>query len=122
MWKFISNEPNENESLSEATEIFHDKLQKNKGGITKKSPKNTLQRKRQKFSADYRGKSFDDIRLMIVELPTKMDSANQRNEVISYMVLTRFLKYWVNLRISRILDPMPFLHHNIHLLSFVVLF
>ena len=31
MWKFISNEPNENESQSEATEIHDDNTQKIRG-------------------------------------------------------------------------------------------
>ena len=45
MWKFISNEPNENESHSEATEIHSDRIQnKNRSNIQKK--KHTLQRKR----------------------------------------------------------------------------
>ena len=39
MWKFISNEPNENESLSEATEICDTKTKKKKRTISKKSPK-----------------------------------------------------------------------------------
>ena len=34
---------------------------------TKKSPKHNLQRNRQKISFDYRNKSFDDLRLMIVD-------------------------------------------------------
>ena len=37
MWKFISNEPNENESQSEATEICDDKIQNKKRSITKKN-------------------------------------------------------------------------------------
>ena len=73
MWKFISNEPNLNESLSELIEIFDDKIQKKKSNISKKSPKHTFQRKRQKFSVDYRGKSFDAFRLMIVDPPQKLD-------------------------------------------------
>ena len=56
MWKFISNEPNENDFLSEATEICDDKIQTNNRTISKKSPKHTLQRKRQKISADYGNK------------------------------------------------------------------
>ena len=55
MWRFISNEPNENESQSEAIEINDDKIQIKKRSITKKSTKHTLQRKRQKI-VDYREK------------------------------------------------------------------
>ena len=50
------------------------KIQKKKRTITKKSPKHTLQRKRQRISVDYRDKSFDDFRLMIVDPPPKLDS------------------------------------------------
>ena len=46
MLKFISNETNENESQSEATEIRDDNIQNKKRSITKKSTKNTLHRKR----------------------------------------------------------------------------
>ena len=56
MWKLISNEPNENEYPSEATEINDDKIQNKKRSITKESTKNNLQRKRQKVTVDYRGK------------------------------------------------------------------
>ena len=48
MWKFISNEPNENKSQSEATEICYDRIQNMKRSINKTSNKHTLQRKRQK--------------------------------------------------------------------------
>ena len=48
MWKFISNEPDENESKSEATETHDTSIQNMKRSITKKSTKHTLQRKRQK--------------------------------------------------------------------------
>ena len=54
-WKFISNEPNENESQSEATEIYDAKIQNKRRSITKKPTKRTLQKKRQK-TVDYRGK------------------------------------------------------------------
>ena len=47
MCNYISPEPNENESQSEATEIRDEKIQNKKRGITKKSTKHTLQRKRQ---------------------------------------------------------------------------
>ena len=51
--RFISNEPNEDESQSEVTEIHNDKIQ-NKKRIYKKYPTNhTLQRNRQK-PVDYR--------------------------------------------------------------------
>ena len=56
MWKLISNEPNENEYPSEATEINDDKIQNKKRSITKESTKKNLQRKRQKVTVDYRGK------------------------------------------------------------------
>ena len=73
MWKFISNEPNENESQSEATEIHDEKIQNNKRSNTKYSTKHTLQIKRQK-TVDYSDKTFDDFRLMIVDPPPKLES------------------------------------------------
>ena len=48
MWKFISNEPNENESQSEATYIKDYNIQNKKSSTTKKPIKHTLQRKKQK--------------------------------------------------------------------------
>ena len=54
MWKFISNDPNENESLSEATEICDDKIRNKKRTISKKMSEHTLQRKRQKIADEYR--------------------------------------------------------------------
>ena len=76
--------------------------------MNKKSPKHTLQRKRQKISVDYRNKSFDDFRLMIVDPTPELDSeesdiissyfvisrVNQSNKVISKMLLTHILKIW----------------------------
>ena len=56
MWKFISNEQNENESQSEVTEICDDKTQNKKRSTTKKRTKHTLQIKRQKITVDYREK------------------------------------------------------------------
>ena len=47
MWKFISNETNENESHSEAIEIHNDKIQNKKRSITKKPTKHNIHRKRQ---------------------------------------------------------------------------
>ena len=49
MWEFISNEPNEKESKSEATEINDDKIKNKKRITTKKPTKRTLQRNRQKI-------------------------------------------------------------------------
>ena len=77
VWKAISNEPNENESQSQATDIQDDKIQNNKRSITKKSTKHTLQRKRQK-TVDYKDKSFDDFRLIIVDPPPKLDSEESK--------------------------------------------
>ena len=48
MRRFISNEPNENESHSKATKIHNKKIQNKKRVITKKSTKHTLQMKGQK--------------------------------------------------------------------------
>ena len=48
LWRFISNEPNEDESQSEATEIHNYKIQNNKRTSNKTSTKHTLKRKRQK--------------------------------------------------------------------------
>ena len=53
LWRFISNEPNENESQSEVTEIRNDKIQNKKRTANKYSTKHTLQKKRQK-PVDYR--------------------------------------------------------------------
>ena len=73
MWKLISNEPNENESQSEATDIHDDNIQNNMRINTKKPTMYTLQRKRQqKF--DYRRTTFDDFRLTIVDPLPKLDS------------------------------------------------
>ena len=80
MWKFISNEPNENESRSEETEIHDDKIQNKKRSTTKYSTNHNLQRKRQKI-VDYREKSFDDFRLIIVDPPQKLDS--EESDIIS---------------------------------------
>ena len=44
MWKFILNEPNENEFMSEATNIRDDKIQNKKMIITEKYNKHTLHR------------------------------------------------------------------------------
>ena len=77
-------------------------------GVLPKKTKHTLHRKRQK-TVDYRDKSFDEFRLMIVGLPPKLDikkskilsssfdisRGNKSNEVISNMVLTHLLKRWV---------------------------
>ena len=73
MWKFISYEPNEIESRIEATDIHDNNIQNKKRSITKKSTNHTLQKKRQKI-VDYRDKSFDDFRLIIVDPPPKLDS------------------------------------------------
>ena len=55
MWRFISNEPNENGYQSEATEIHDDNIQNKKRSVTIKSTKHTDQRKRQK-TVDCRNK------------------------------------------------------------------
>ena len=73
MWKFISNELNEDESESEATEIHSDKIQNKKRTATKYSTKHNLQRKGQK-TVDYRKNTFDDLILMIVDPPPKLNS------------------------------------------------
>ena len=73
MWNFISNEPNGNESHSEATEIHNDKIQNKKSTANKYSTKHTLHRKRQK-SVDYRKNSFDDFRVLIVDPTPKFNS------------------------------------------------
>ena len=49
LWEFISNDLNEDEYQSEATEIHDDKIQNKKRTATKYSTKNTLQIKRQKY-------------------------------------------------------------------------
>ena len=65
LWKFISNEQNENESHSEATEKHNDKIHNKKRTANKYSTKHSLQKKRQK-PFDHRKNLFDDFRLMIV--------------------------------------------------------
>ena len=49
MQEFISNEPNENEYQSEATEIHDERIQNKKRSITKKSTKHNLQIKRKQI-------------------------------------------------------------------------
>ena len=66
LWRFISNEPNEDESQSEVTEIYNDKIQNKNRTANKYSTKHTIQRKRKK-PVDYRNNSFDDFRLIIVD-------------------------------------------------------
>ena len=73
MWGFISNEPNESESHSEATEIHDYNIQNKNRSIARKSTKHTPQRKRQK-TVDCRDKSFDDSRLRIVDPTPKLES------------------------------------------------
>ena len=72
-WRFISNEPNEDEYNSEVTETHHDKIQNKNRTSDKYSTKHTIQINRQK-PVDYRKNSFDDFRLMIVDPYPKMDS------------------------------------------------
>ena len=73
MWKFSFNELNEDESQSEVTETQNDKIQNKKRSATKYSTKHTLQRKRQK-PVDYMKKFFDEIMLMIIDPPQKLES------------------------------------------------
>ena len=73
LWRFISNEPNEYEYHSEATEIHDDKIQNKKRTATKYSTKHNIQRKRQK-KVDYRKKKNYDFRLMILDPPPKLNS------------------------------------------------
>ena len=108
MLKFLSNEQNENQSPCEAIDVCDDKIQKKKRTIRKKSPKHTLKRKIQKVSFEYRKKSFDEFRLMVVDPPSKLDdyesnilsgslgipSENKSNEFISNMLLTNILNHW----------------------------
>ena len=102
LWKFISNEPNEDEYHSEATQINNYKIQNKKRTANKYSTKHTLQRKSQKI-VDYSKNSFDDFRVMIVDPPPKLNSdesdvisicygllmENKSDEVISKILLTR---------------------------------
>ena len=50
MLKFISNEPNKDESQCEAIEICDDKIQKKKNIISKKLTNHNLQKKKQNVS------------------------------------------------------------------------
>ena len=52
--------------------------------LAKKSPNPTLQRKRKKISANYRNKSFDDLKIMIVDSPQKLD-IKQSNIISVYL-------------------------------------
>ena len=72
MFKFISNETNENESQSEVTEIHDDNIQNKTRSTTKQLNNHTLHRNRQKI-VDYGDKSFDDFNLIIVYPPPKLD-------------------------------------------------
>ena len=105
MLKFISNEPNENESHCDATDICDDKIQNRKMNISKEKPKHNLKIKRQKISVDYSNKSFYEFRLIFVDPPKKLDSEEsciisgflgisnekQLDRVISNMALTHLL-------------------------------
>ena len=105
--EFISNEPNEYDSQSEAPEIQNYKIQDKKRTDNKYSTKHTIQRKGQK-PFDYRKNSFDEFRVIIVGPPPKLNSdesdvlsscygpsmENQSDEVISKMVLTHHLTFW----------------------------
>ena len=73
LWKFLFNEPNEDESQSEPTETHNYKIQNKKRTANKYSIKHNLQRKRQE-PVDYRNNSFYDFRLMIVDPHPKLDS------------------------------------------------
>ena len=88
MWKFISNEPNENESQSEGTEIFYYKTQNKKRTITKKSPKHNILKKSKKITVGYREKPDDDFRLMIVDPPPKLDSEESNILSIYFGILS----------------------------------
>ena len=74
----IPKEPNENDSQCDTTEICDDKICKKKMYFSNNTPRNTLQRNRQKLSADYRGKVFDNFRLLIVDPPQKLDYEKSR--------------------------------------------
>ena len=120
LWKFISNEPNENESHSKTTEIHNYNIQNTKRTTTNYSTKHTLQRKGQK-NVDYRKKIFDDFRLMVLDPPPKLNSEesdclsicfcasmeNQSDEVMSKILLTHILNVGIKLRLSCILVPFP---------------
>ena len=58
-WRFISNEQNEDESQSKATEIHNDRIQNKKRTVNKYSTQHNLQMKRQK-TVEYMRNSFDD--------------------------------------------------------------
>ena len=73
LWRFILNEPNEDEYNSEATEIHNDNIQNKKRTDNKYSTKHTLHRRRQK-KVDYRKNSFDAFRVIIVDPPPKLNS------------------------------------------------
>ena len=73
MWGFISNEPNEDKSQGEATDINNYKIQNKKRTANKYSTKHTLQRKRKK-TVDYRKNSFDDFRVIIVDPLPKLNT------------------------------------------------
>ena len=104
----ISNEPNEHYSQCDATEICDDKICNKKSMFSNNTRRHTFQIKRKKILVDYKNKSFDDFRLLIVDTPQKLaykeskilsayfglSSENISTEVISKMVLTRILKCW----------------------------
>ena len=82
MMKFIPNELNKNESQCEATDICDDNIQNMNSTINKKSTKHTLHIKRQKISADYKNKSSDEFRSMIVDPTPELDS--EESNIISF--------------------------------------
>ena len=81
--KFISNEPNENESPSEATDICDDNIQKKNRTITNESTKLNLQIKRQKRLVHFTDKLVHDFRLVIVDPIPKLDT-EESNILYSY--------------------------------------
>ena len=135
MWKFISNEPNENEYQSEATEIHNEQIQNKKRSTTKYSTKHNLQRKRQR-TVDYRDKYFHYFKLIIVNPPPNPESeesniisssfgisrGNQSNEVISKMVLTHILKRWEESKVQSHTRFSVMAPSEKNLLRFVALF
>ena len=72
MWKFISNKPNENEYHSETTEKHDENIQKSEEGYFQKINQAYSSEKETK-KVDYREKSFEDSRLMVLDPTPKLD-------------------------------------------------
>ena len=75
--------------------MFDYKTQKKKRAINNKSTKHTVHIKRQKILVDYRNKSFDNLRIMIVDPTPELDSEESN-------ILFMFLVYQVKINLMKL--------------------